>query len=147
MQVGNSIANATYPLLLLAGSAEISAGPTKGVFQQLDAVSLLAPHKKFAVRPLSLEDLPQSIWDAYRFAFYGRPGVGFVDLPADYIQGVPREVAQVERVEEQPRILGDERRVMAVAEALKRAEGPLVVIGGGAACARAEGVLKEFIDG
>ena len=53
---------------------------------------------------------------------------------------------QVERVEEQPRILGDERRVMAVAEALKRAEGPLVVIGKGAAYARAEGVLREFID-
>ncbi|KAG0131729.1 putative 2-hydroxyphytanoyl-CoA lyase [Tuber indicum] len=120
--VGNSMLNATYPLLLLAGGAEASAGPTKGAFQQLDAVSLLAPHTKFAVRSPSLEDLPQSIRDAYRFAFYGRPGVGFVDLPADYIQGVPKKVVQLERVEEQPRILGDERRVMAVAEALKRAE-------------------------
>jgi len=76
----------------------------------------------------------------------GDQGFGFVDLPADYIQGVPKEVVQVERVEEQPRILGDEWRVMAVAEALKRAERPLVVIGKGAAYARAEGVLGEFID-
>ncbi|CUS10365.1 unnamed protein product [Tuber aestivum] len=144
--VGNSTANATYPFLLLAGSAETGAGPTRGAFQQLDAVSLLAPHTKFAVRPPSLEDLPRSIRDAYRFAFYGRPGVGFVDLPADYIQGVPREVVPIERVEEQPRVLGDQRRVMAVAEALKGAERPLVVIGKGAAYARAEGVLREFID-
>ncbi|KAG0128099.1 putative 2-hydroxyphytanoyl-CoA lyase [Tuber indicum] len=144
--VGNSMANATYPLLLLAGSAETSAGPTKGAFQQLDAVSLLAPHTKFAVRPPSLEGLPRAIWDAYRLAFYGRPGVGFVDLPADYIQGVPREVVRIQRVGEQPRVLGDERRVTAVAEALKGAERPLVVIGKGAAYARAEGVLREFID-
>jgi len=59
---------------------------------------------------------------------------------------VPREVAQAEWVEEQPRILIHERRVMAVAEALKRAERPLVVIGKGAAYARAEGVSREFID-
>ncbi|CUS13205.1 unnamed protein product [Tuber aestivum] len=91
-------------------------------------------HIKFAVRLPSLEDLPQLLRDAYRFAFYGRPG------------GVPKEVVQIERVEEQPRILGDERRVMAVAEPLKRAERPLIVIGKGAACARVEGVLREFID-
>ncbi|RPB02931.1 hypothetical protein L873DRAFT_1732506 [Choiromyces venosus 120613-1] len=144
--VGNSMINATYPLLLLAGSAETAAGPTKGAFQQLDAVSLLAPHTKFAVRPPSLEDLPHSIRDAYRFAFYGRPGVGFVDLPADFIQGVPTEVIQVERVEPQPRILGDEQRVLAVAQALRSAQRPLIVIGKGAAYARSEGILREFID-
>ncbi|KAG0633600.1 thiamine diphosphate-binding protein [Tuber brumale] len=141
--VGNSMVNATYPLLLFTGGAETSAGLTKGAFQQLDKVSLLAPHTKFAVRPPSLEDLPQSIRDAYWFAFCGRSGVGFVDLQADYIPGVPKEVVQVERVEEQPRILGDKRRVMAVAEALKRAERPLVVIGKRAAYARVEGVLRE----
>ncbi|KAG0127465.1 thiamine diphosphate-binding protein [Tuber indicum] len=118
--VGNSMVNATYPLLLLSGGAGTSAGPTKGAFH--------------------LEDLPQSIQDAYRFAFYGRPGVGFVDLPVDYIQGVLKKVVQVEPVEEQPRILGDERRVMAVAEVLKRAERPL-----GAVYTRVEGVVREFI--
>ncbi|CUS06662.1 unnamed protein product [Tuber aestivum] len=137
--VGNSMVNATYLLLLLAGGAETSTGPTKGAFQQLDTVSLLAPHTKFAIRPQSLEDLPQSIRDAYRFAFYRRSGVGFVDLPADYIQGVPKGVVRVERVEEQLWILGDERRVMAVAEALKRAERPSVVIRKRAAYARVEG--------
>ncbi|CUS10382.1 unnamed protein product [Tuber aestivum] len=91
LQVGNSMVNATYRLLLLAGGAETSAGLTKGAFQQLDVVSLLAPHTNIAVGLPKVEDLPRSIRHAYRFAFYGRLGVGFVDLPADYI-GEPSEL-------------------------------------------------------
>jgi 2-hydroxyacyl-CoA lyase 1 len=55
-----------------------------------------------------LKNLPRSIRDSYRLAFYGKPGVGFGDLLADYMQGVPREVVQIEWVEEWPRVLGEE---------------------------------------
>src|SRR5687768_7830039 len=124
-------------MLLLAGSAETSAGPTKGAFQQLDAITLLTPHTKLAVRPPSLEQLPESIRDAYRTAFYGRPGVGFVDLPADYIQGAPKEIVEISRINVQPKVSGDDARVRAVADALKGAKKPLIIIGKGAAYARA----------
>jgi 2-hydroxyacyl-CoA lyase 1 len=138
--------NATFPLLLLAGSSETTAGPTRGAFQQLDAIALLAPHTKLAVRPPSLEQLPESIRDAYRAAFWGRPGVGFVDLPADFIQGAPREVVTITPVEEQPKISGSSARIRALADALRGAKKPLIVIGKGAAYARAEDVLHSFIN-
>ena len=40
--IGNASANA-FPLLLLAGSSETQL-VTKGAFQELDAIALLAPH-------------------------------------------------------------------------------------------------------
>ena len=47
--IGNSSINA-FPMLLLAGSCETHL-VTKGAFQELDAISLLAPHTKIAIRP------------------------------------------------------------------------------------------------
>lgn len=138
--------NATFPMLLLAGSSETSAGPTKGAFQQLDAVAVLTPHTKLAIRPPSLEQIPESIRDAYRTAFWGRPGVGFVDLPADYIQGTPKTVVRIAPVDHQPKISGSMARIQDLANALKRAKRPLIVVGKGAAYARAEDVLHGFID-
>ncbi|TKA77355.1 hypothetical protein B0A49_02456 [Cryomyces minteri] len=82
--VGNSSANA-FPMLLLAGSSE-SHLVSKGGFQELDAISLLTSHTKLAIRPPSLDLIPDVIQSAYRSSFYGRPGTGFVDLPADLIQ-------------------------------------------------------------
>lgn len=138
--------NATYPMLLLAGSAESTAGPARGAFQQLDAVALLSPHTKLAVRAPTLERLPEAIRDAYRAAFYDRPGVGFVDLPADYIQGKPKRVVAIATVDAQSKVFGEEARVRGLAHALKAAKKPLVIIGKGAAYARAEGVLRDFIN-
>lgn len=144
--VGNSTVNATFPLLLLAGSSETTAGPTKGAFQQLDAVSLLAPHTKLAVRPPSLEQLPESIREAYRTAFWGRPGVGFVDLPADFIQGTPREKITISPVQHQPRVSGSPAQIRALADALRGAKKPLIIIGKGCAYARSEDILHKFIE-
>ncbi|KAL7273416.1 hypothetical protein RUND412_003732 [Rhizina undulata] len=145
--VGNSTVNATFPLLLLAGSAETTASPTKGAFQQLDAVSLLAPHIKLAIRPPTLESLPEAIRDAYLAAFYGRPGVGYVDLPADFIQGTPSSaLVKISPVEAAPKIFGDEERVKRLAAVLKEAKRPLIIVGKGAAYARAEREIREFIE-
>lgn len=82
--IGDSSANA-FPLLLLPGSSETHL-VTKGAFQEMDVISLLTPHVKIAIRA-SLDSIPQSIRNAYRTSWYGRGGVGFVDLLADVIQG------------------------------------------------------------
>jgi 2-hydroxyacyl-CoA lyase 1 len=93
-----------------------------------------------------LEGLPGAIRDAYRAAFYDRPGVGFVDLPANYIQGIPKEVMVVAPVEVQAKAFVEEARVTRLADAFRTATKPLVVIGKGAAYARAEEILREFIN-
>lgn len=140
--IGNSSANA-WPLLLLAGSSE-SHLVTKGAFQELDAVSLLTPHSKLAVRS-TLESIPQSISNAYRSSWYGRGGAGFVDLPADVIQGEGDEISKVV-VPSPARAAGDPERITAAVKLLKSAKAPLVIVGKGAAYAQAEGGIRRLID-
>jgi 2-hydroxyacyl-CoA lyase 1 len=135
-------------LLVLAGSNERHL-THKGAFQELDAISLLTPHVKFAVRPTGVDDFPLSIRNAYRAAWYGRPGPSFVDLPADHIQGSPSE--DLEGLESlgvlpvPPAPAADAARLLRIAAILKSAKAPLVVIGKGAAYARAENVIRDFI--
>ncbi len=140
--VGNSTAN-NFPMLLLAGSCETHL-VGQGAFQELDAIALLSPHVKIASRP-NLDGISRSIADAYRTSFYGRGGTGFVDLPADVIQG-SAEPQSANTVPMPPRAAADQREIAHVAHMIRNAQAPLVVIGKGAAYAKAEESIRQLID-
>ncbi|KAK2741900.1 hypothetical protein FQN57_005459 [Myotisia sp. PD_48] len=145
--IGNSATNAS-PLLVLAGSAETTL-VTKGGFQEMDAISFLTPHTKLAVRPVSLDSTGSAIRDAYRTCWYGRPGPSFVDLPADLIQGKMNSSAKppsLAIVPAPPKPCGDPRVVSQVAQLLKSARAPLVVVGKGSAYAQAEKSIRKLVD-
>ncbi len=134
-------------MLLLAGSSETHL-VSRGAFQELDAISLLSAHTKLALRPPSLESIPDVIQNTYRTSWYGRPGSGFVDLPADLIKGAladAEEIAEAAPVPDAPKGGVDEAKLFKLAQLIKSAKAPLVVIGKGAAYARAEIVIREFI--
>lgn len=142
--IGNAQANC-FPLLLIAGSAETHQ-TSKGAFQELDQVGYLAPHTKMAARPASLEHLPVLLEKAYRTAYFGRPGATYVDLPADFIQGTAAnsQVRKVASPGPAPRTGGDPERIAEAVGALRAAKNPLLVIGKGAAYARAETAIRAF---
>jgi 2-hydroxyacyl-CoA lyase 1 len=141
--VGNSSANA-FPLLLIAGSSETHL-VTKGAFQELDAISMLAPHTKIAIRP-SLDTIPRSISEAFRFSYYGRCGTAFVDIPADIIQGLTEQTKSLKPLPEAPRTSADPARIAEAVELLRAAKAPLVVVGKGAAFAKAEEQIRQLIN-
>ena len=132
--------------MFLAGSAEThNAG--KGAFQEVDAISLISPHAKLAVRPPFPEQIPKFIKDAYRTAAFGRPGPTFVDLPANLILGTFNvERQQLSPITDVPQSIAPEHKIRDVVEALKTAKAPLVVIGKGAAYARAERQIRTLVD-
>lgn len=140
--VGNASAN-NFPMLLLAGSCETDL-VGQGAFQELDAIALLSPHVKIASRP-SLSGISRSIADAYRTSFYGRGGAAFVDLPADIIQG-SAEQQPVRPVLMPPRAAVDRREIDHVAQMIRTARAPLIIIGKGAAYAQAEESIRQLID-
>lgn len=122
---------------------------TKGAFQELDAIALLTPHTKLSVRPPGLEFIPNALRTAFRHAWHGRPGTGFVDLPADLIQGtfVSSRMPQIaDSLATSPKGGIESEKLSKVIQLLKTAKAPLVVIGKGAAYARAEGPIRQFID-
>jgi 2-hydroxyacyl-CoA lyase 1 len=141
--IGNSSANA-FPMLLIAGSSETHL-VSKGAFQEMDAISLLTPHTKFAVRG-GIDTIPRSIAEAYRVAFYGRPGTGFVDLPADVIQGFTSSLQTLKPLPNAPRGGPDPDRILEAAHLLRNAKAPLVVLGKGAAFSRAESQISNLIN-
>ncbi|KAI4236848.1 MAG: hypothetical protein L6R40_006037 [Gallowayella cf. fulva] len=146
LQIGNSNVNA-FPFLLLAGSSETHL-TSKGAFQELDAISFLTPHTKLALRPATLDAIPDAVQNAYRAAYYGRPGPSFVDLPADMIQGTNSSSANLQRaslIPSPPKPAADETTLFKVAQLLKNAKSPLIVIGKGAAYARASDPINALI--
>lgn len=140
--IGNSSANA-FPLLLLAGSSETHL-VTKGAFQEMDAISLLDPHVKIAIRP-NIDSIPQSITTAYRTSWYGRGGPSFVDLPADIIQGEGEEFS-TQVVPVPPKAASDPAKIQLISNLIKSAKAPLVIVGKGAAYARADYSIRKLID-
>lgn len=139
--VGNASAN-SFPLLLLAGSSETHL-VTKGNFQEMDAISLLSPHVKIAIRP-SVDLIPQAISNAYRASWYGRPGTGFVDLPGDVIKGETEETV-TKALPTPPTAACPSDRIATIAKLIKSAKAPLVVVGKGAAYSRAEAIIRQLI--
>ena len=91
--------------------------------------------------------IPTFIKDAYRTAIYGRPGPTFIDLPANLILGtfnIDRQ--KLSPITEVPQSIAPENKIRDVVGALKMAKAPLVVIGKGAAYARAEQQINALID-
>lgn len=119
----------------------------KGAFQEMDSVLMISPHAKLAVRAPYFEMIPTFIKDAYRAAFFGRPGPTFVDLPANFILGdFDVEAKRLSPITEAPLPAAPERKVRDVVQVLKTAKAPLVVIGKGAAYARAEPQIRTLIE-
>ena len=89
------------------------------------------------------------IQNTYRTSWYGRPGTGFVDFPADLIKGIvenAEDIADAAPIPDTPKGGAEEAKLFKVAQLIKSAKAPLVVIGKGAAYARAEQVIRELVD-
>lgn len=117
-------------------------------FQEVDVIPMIESMKpKLSLRPPRADMMPKFIKDAYRAAMFGRPGPAFIDLPADVIMGtfeVDRN--QLKPLLEAPKFVAPENKVRDIAEAIKSAKAPLVVIGKGAAYAGAEKQIRNLID-
>lgn len=144
-----------WPLLVLAGSAGVD-DLTKGGFQELDQLSLLAPMTKFAAKVQQLDQVPDLLYKAYKSAMFGTPGTAYIDLPADVVEleGVdPKlESAILRRVTTLtkasiPRFIPPRSQVEQAAALLRNAKSPLVVIGKGSAYANASSQIRKFING
>jgi 2-hydroxyacyl-CoA lyase 1 len=118
----------------------------------MDAISLLTPHTKCAIRPSSNDPsvIVSAIHNAYRICWYGRPGPSFVDLPADLIMdthAISHQSNPNALIPSPPKPSADPSLIFAAASLLKSAAAPLVVIGKGAAYSRAEIPIRNLING
>ncbi|GAB4333402.1 MAG: oxalyl-CoA decarboxylase [Dehalococcoidia bacterium] len=136
-----------WPMILLGGAND-SFQNGMGAFQEAPQIEAARPFVKYAARPDSLRRVPYYIEQAVRTSIYGRPGATYIDLPNDIIVGKIDEadVDWKRRCPDPPRVQADPDAVVQAVEALKTAERPLVIIGKGAAYARAENEVRAFIE-
>ncbi|KXL50106.1 hypothetical protein M433DRAFT_72840 [Acidomyces richmondensis BFW] len=135
-----------FPMLLIAGSSSTETH-TKGDFQEMDAVAMLSPHVKIAVRPSQGEKIADGLKRAYRLAVSGLPGTAYFDIPANFLHAVKDQVlANVCSLPPPPVLLTSDEKTAEIAAVIKSAQAPLVVIGKGAAYACAETAIRQFID-
>ncbi|KAJ2725920.1 hypothetical protein GGI07_000965 [Coemansia sp. Benny D115] len=143
--VVNSQVN-TWPLVLIGGSCETSLEGA-GAFQECLQVEMCRPYSKFSARPPSIEQIPQTLERAFRYAMVGRPGASYVDLPADFIQGSAQTRDLRTAVEARPTFAqADPSDVARAVDLLRQAKSPLIIVGKGAAYARAEAEIRELAE-
>src|SRR5271155_2899085 len=117
----------------------------------MDAISLLTPHTKSAVRPSSNDPsiIVDAIYNAYRICWYGRPGPSFIDLPADLIlnPSPPSLQHPTSRalISPPPKPIADPTLINHAATLLRNAQAPLVILGKGAAYSRSEHLINTLI--
>lgn len=145
---GMANANANcWPVVVVGGSSDRNQ-ETTGAFQEFPQVEACRLYSKFSARPSSLEAIPSVIEKAVRVSMYGRPGACYVDITGDMVNAkVNRNKIKVVPCCPPPPVsVSDSGAVNEALSVLKASKRPLIIIGKGAAFARAETVLRSFVE-
>ncbi|MEU7041313.1 oxalyl-CoA decarboxylase [Streptomyces varsoviensis] len=149
-----ALANATtncFPMVQISGSSERHLVDLRqGDYEEMDQLAAAQPFCKAAYRVSRVEDIGRGIARALRTAVSGRPGGVYLDIPAAVLGSVldaDAGAATLSRlVDPAPRQLPAPDAVDRAIELLAGAERPLVMLGKGAAYARADDRIREFVE-
>ncbi|KAM9601055.1 2-hydroxyacyl-CoA lyase 1 isoform 1-T1 [Trichechus inunguis] len=136
-----------WPLIVIGGSSDRSQ-ETMGAFQEFPQVEACRLYSKFSARPSSIEAIPTIIEKAVRSSIYGRPGACYVDIPADFVnlEVNANSIKYVECCMPPPVSMAETSAVRMAASVIRNAKQPLLVIGKGAAYARAEESIRKLVE-
>ena len=149
-----ALANATtncFPMVQISGSSERHiVDLQRGDYEEMDQLAVAKPLVKAAYRVSRAEDIGRGIARAIRTAVSGRPGGVYLDIPAavlgevlDATHAAPTVWRLVDPAPPQP---ADPHAVDRAIDLLAGAERPLIVLGKGAAYARADDQIREFVE-
>ncbi|AIR69912.1 oxalyl-CoA decarboxylase [Dickeya fangzhongdai] len=149
-----ALANATtncFPMILISGSSEREiVDLQQGDYEEMDQLAVAKPLCKAAFRVLRAEDIGVGIARAIRAAVSGRPGGVYLDLPAKlFSQTMPLDAGRkslIKVVDPAPRQLPAPDAVARALELLKKAQKPLILLGKGAAYARADAEIRALVE-
>src|SRR5437016_12727684 len=149
-----ALANATtncFPMSLISGSSDRSiVDLEQGDYEEMDQLAAARPFAKAAYRINRPQDIGIGIARAIRAASSGRPGGVYLDLTAEVLgSALDIETARkslVKVVDPSPPQPPAPQSVARAIELLGNAEPPLLILGKGAAYARADAEIRSFIE-
>ena len=134
----------SVPMVAITGNVPNSVIGTDG-FQEIDITGITLPITKHNYFVSSIEDLADTIRDAFRLAASGRPGPVLVDVPKDV------QVATYDYEPHAP-VMPDEKaaakdiRIQQAAETINESKKPFVYFGGGLISSEAQEELLELVE-
>jgi len=117
-------------------------------FQEADTFGITRSATKHNYLVKRLEDLTQTIHEAFYVASSGRPGPVLVDIPKDIFQGQGHylPVTSIHLPGYKVFTEGHTGQIRRAAQMIEESERPLVYAGGGIIASNASGLLREFIE-
>src|SRR5437763_3420569 len=149
-----ALANATtncFPMILISGSSDRAiVDLEQGDYEEMDQLAVARPHCKAAYRVNRPQDIGIGIARAIRAAMSGRPGGVYLDLTAEVLgSALDVETAKkslVKVVDPAPASPPAPQSVARAIDLLATAQRPLVIVGKGAAYARADAEIRSLIE-
>ncbi|MBL7222869.1 MAG: biosynthetic-type acetolactate synthase large subunit [Candidatus Brocadiae bacterium] len=117
-------------------------------FQEADITGITRPITKHNFLVKRIEDLGHTIRAAFHIARTGRPGPVLVDLPQD-VSTATTDLPLPDEVDlpgYKPNVQGNVRQIRLAAEAINRAQRPLLYVGGGVIIAEASAELRQLAE-
>lgn len=140
----------SVPMVVVTGQSD-RAMLGKDAFQETDVFNLTMPIVKHSFMAQRAGDIPRIVKEAAYIAVTGRPGPVLIDIPKDVAEEEAGPEADGEVAMSLPgyhpelRDYGPEE-LSAIAEALGRAERPVILAGHGVAISGGEGALKSLAE-
>lgn len=131
----------SIPMVAITGNVPCSL-IGKDSFQEIDITGITLPITKHNYFVNKIEDLADSIREAFAIAKSGRPGPVLIDVPKD-VQVATYEYEPQPVVEKKPLPKADEDDISEAVRLINEAKRPYIYIGGGAA---GLGMGKEIIE-
>ena len=149
-----ALANATvncFPMILISGSSEREiVDLQQGDYEEMDQLAIAKPLCKAAFRVLHAQDIGVGIARAIRSALSGRPGGVYLDLPAKLfaqtMDAAAGKASLIKVVDPAPRQIPAPDAVQRALDLLKGAKRPLILLGKGAAYARADADIRALVE-
>jgi len=149
-----ALANATtncFPMILISGSSEREiVDLQQGDYEEMDQLAIAKPLCKAAFRVLHAQDIGVGVARAIRSAVSGRPGGVYLDLPAKLfsqaMDAAAGAASLIEVVDPAPRQIPAPDAVQRALGLLQGAKKPLIVLGKGAAYARADAEVRALVE-
>lgn len=134
----------SVPLVAITGNVP-SAQIGTDSFQEIDITGITLPITKHNYFVGSVEQLADTIREAFRLAMSGRPGPVLIDVPKD-IQMAKCEYTAQPPVQPDAKEPAKEIRIEAAAECINASERPYIYFGGGMITAGAQKQMLELAE-
>ena len=120
------------PMICISGQVPTSM-IGNDAFQEADTVGITRGATKHNYLVRDVDDLPRILAEAIHIATTGKPGPVLIDIPKDIQQAktTARAPAKIEMRGYRPSYEGHPRMITRLAEAINKAERPLLYVGGG----------------